>query len=89
VFRQVRHQLDDHVATGTVNQLPALAAAIEQASLLQGFQVKRQRRQRQAEAFAHLAGGFRPPGRRVAVRPGPDGGKFVGEFPARARRARR
>jgi len=58
MFGQVRHQFDDHVATGLIDQLPALAAAIEQAGLLQGFQMERQRRQRQAETLAHLAGGL-------------------------------
>ncbi len=59
VFGQVRHQFDNHVATGLIDQLPALAAAIEQASLLQGFQVERQCRQRQAETLPYLAGGLR------------------------------
>lgn len=54
MLSQVRHQFDDHFTTGLIDQLPALAAAIEQTRLLQGFQMKRQRRQGQAKMLADL-----------------------------------
>ena len=59
MLSQVRHQFDDHLAAGLIDQLPTFAATIEQAGLLQGFQMERQRRQWQTEMLTDLAGGLR------------------------------
>ena len=66
MFREIAHQLGDHIAPSLIDQLPAFPMAVEQPGLLQGFQMKRQGRERQAEPLTNLAGGLRSGLRQMA-----------------------